>query len=60
MDIDGKEVKLSDYAGQITLVVNVASHCGFTDSNYKGLQEAYNKYHSHGLEILAFPCNQFG
>eukprot|EP00879_Flechtneria_rotunda_P033290 GHRR01036855.1.p1 GENE.GHRR01036855.1~~GHRR01036855.1.p1 ORF type:complete len:220 (+),score=57.95 GHRR01036855.1:729-1388(+) len=59
-DIDGRLRQLSDFAGNVTLVVNVASNCGFTDSNYKGLQPLYDKYHKLGLEILAFPCNQFG
>lgn len=60
VDIDGKERKLSEFAGKVTLVVNVASQCGFTDANYKGLQEAYEKYHPHGFEVLAFPSNEFG
>jgi glutathione peroxidase len=42
------------------LIVNVASACGYTDQNYKELQMLYEKYHSVGLEILGFPCNQFG
>lgn len=39
-------------------MVNVASACGFTDENYKGLQATYEKYKEFGLEILGFPCNQ--
>lgn len=42
------------------LIVNVASKCGFTKSNYKELNELYAMYHDQGLEILGFPCNQFG
>lgn len=42
------------------LIVNVASKCGFTRGNYKELNELYTKYHKQGLEILGFPCNQFG
>jgi glutathione peroxidase len=59
-DIDGHEVPLSKYAGKVTLVVNVASACGYTDANYKGLMETYSKYRNYGLEVLGFPCNQFG
>eukprot|EP00955_Chlamydomonas_euryale_P032123 336484-Chlamydomonas_euryale.AAC.3 len=60
MDIDGNVVPLSRYAGKVVIVVNVASACGFTNENYAGLQKTYEKYHDHGLEILGFPCNQFG
>ena len=58
-DMDGKEVKLSDYKGKVLLIVNVASYCGFT-KQYAGLEEIYKKYKDKGFEILAFPCNQFG
>lgn len=58
-DINGKEVKLSDYKGKVLLIVNVASYCGFT-KQYSGLEEIYKKYKDKGFEILAFPCNQFG
>jgi glutathione peroxidase len=58
-DIDGKEVKLSDYNGKVLLIVNVASYCGFT-KQYFGLEDIYKKYKDQGFEILAFPCNQFG
>jgi len=58
-NIEGKEVKLSDYQGKVILVVNVASKCGFTPQ-YKDLELLYKEYHQKGLEILAFPCNQFG
>ena len=53
------DVDLSVYDGKAILVVNVASECGLT-YHYEGLQELYNKFSSKGLEILAFPCNQFG
>jgi glutathione peroxidase len=59
LDIEGHERKLSDYAGQVCLVVNVASECGLTPQ-YEGLQRLYARYHDAGLEILGFPCNQFG
>ncbi|EQA35233.1 glutathione peroxidase [Leptospira inadai serovar Lyme str. 10] len=55
----GKEKKLEDYKGKVLLIVNTASECGFTPQ-YKGLQEMYDKYKSEGLEILGFPCDQFG
>ncbi|KAL5561639.1 hypothetical protein UlMin_031386 [Ulmus minor] len=58
-DSRGKDVDLAVYKGKVLLVVNVASKCGFTDSNYTQLTELYNKYKDKGLEILAFPCNQF-
>ena len=55
---DGKEVSLKKYEGQVLLIVNTATGCGFTPQ-YKGLQELYNKYKDQGFEILDFPCNQF-
>ncbi|PGK35172.1 glutathione peroxidase [Bacillus anthracis] len=57
--ITGEEKSLQDYEGKALLIVNVASKCGFTPQ-YKGLQEVYDKYKDQGLEILGFPCNQFG
>uniref|UniRef100_A0A7C9D0W3 Glutathione peroxidase n=1 Tax=Opuntia streptacantha TaxID=393608 RepID=A0A7C9D0W3_OPUST len=59
-DIDGNDVSLGDYKGKVLLIVNVASNCGLTNSNYKELNILYEKYKNQGLEILAFPCNQFG
>ncbi|CAL4981288.1 unnamed protein product [Urochloa decumbens] len=58
-DIRGNDIKLSEYAGKVLLIVNVASQCGLTNSNYKELNVLYDKYRQKGLEILAFPCNQF-
>nr|AYQ93003.1 glutathione peroxidase 2 [Rhodiola crenulata] len=59
-DIRGNDVSLSEYKGKVLLIVNVASQCGLTNSNYKELNVLYEKYKNQGLEILAFPCNQFG
>ncbi|MBQ8657957.1 MAG: glutathione peroxidase [Clostridia bacterium] len=58
-DAKGNEVNLSDYKGKVLLIVNTATGCGFTPQ-YEGLQALYNKYSEQGLEILDFPCNQFG
>ncbi|MBA4284821.1 MAG: glutathione peroxidase [Xanthomonadaceae bacterium] len=57
--IDGKTVSLGDYKGKVLLIVNVASKCGFTPQ-YKGLEESYRKLKDKGVEILGFPCDQFG
>ncbi|CAH9051631.1 unnamed protein product [Cuscuta epithymum] len=58
-DSKGNDVNLSKYKGKVLLIVNVASKCGFTTSNYEQLTQLYTKYKDKGLEILAFPCNQF-
>ncbi|CAL5024620.1 unnamed protein product [Urochloa decumbens] len=59
-DARGNDVELSRYKGDVLLIVNVASQCGLTNSNYTGLGSLHKKYGGKGLEILAFPCNQFG
>ena len=55
----GKDVSLADYKGKVLLIVNTATRCGFTPQ-YDELEALYEKYHADGLEILDFPCNQFG
>ena len=56
---NGIDTPLSDYKGQVLLVVNTASRCGFTPQ-YEGLEKLYNEYKDSGFSVLAFPCNQFG
>lgn len=56
---DGSDVALSDYAGQVLLIVNTASKCGFTPQ-YDGLEALHRRFADRGFEVLAFPCNQFG
>ncbi|MFO0954714.1 MAG: glutathione peroxidase [Isosphaeraceae bacterium] len=58
-DIDGKSVDLSKYKGEVLLIVNTASKCGFTPQ-YEGLEAVYGKYKSQGFSVLAFPANEFG
>ncbi len=55
----GASQSMADYRGKVLLIVNTASKCGFTPQ-YEGLEELYRDYKDRGLEILAFPCNQFG
>ena len=58
-DIHGGEQKLDRYKDKVLLIVNVASKCGFTPQ-YTGFEQLYRNLHARGLEILGFPCNQFG
>ncbi|MGE3537241.1 MAG: glutathione peroxidase [Candidatus Tectimicrobiota bacterium] len=55
----GEDIELSQYAGQVLLIVNVASACGYTPQ-YKGLQALHARYAPQGFAVLGFPCNQFG
>jgi glutathione peroxidase len=57
--LDGKEVPLAEFKGQVMLVVNTASKCGFTPQ-YSGLETLYEKHKDKGFTVLGFPCNQFG
>jgi glutathione peroxidase len=57
--LDGQERSLSDYDGDVVLVVNTASACGFTPQ-YAGLEDLHRTYAEQGLRVLGFPCNQFG
>lgn len=57
--LDGKEVDLTGYKGKVVLVVNVASACGYT-SQYKGMQEIYEKFNKDGFVVLGVPSNEFG
>jgi glutathione peroxidase len=56
--LDGHEESLTAYRGQVLLIVNTASRCGFTPQ-YAGLESLYQKFHGEGLTVLGFPCNQF-
>ena len=55
----GVEVPMTEFKGKVLLIVNTATGCGFTPQ-YEGLQKLYDKYKDKGLEIMDFPCNQFG
>ncbi len=57
--IEGETATLNEYRGRVLLIVNVASHCGFTPQ-YEGLEALYRKHKDKGFAVLGFPCNQFG
>ena len=56
---NGENVSMADFKGKVLIIVNTATGCGFTPQ-YEGLEKLYKEYHDKGLEILDFPCNQFG
>lgn len=57
--LDGKDISLDQYKGEVLLIVNTASQCGFTPQ-YAGLEDLHKKFAEQGLRVLGFPCNQFG
>jgi len=57
--LDGQTLSMGEFKGRVLLIVNTASQCGFTPQ-YAGLEQLYQTYKERGLEVLAFPCNQFG
>lgn len=57
--IEGQPLRLEQYRGQVLLIVNVASQCGFT-GQYVGLEQLYRRHHAQGFSVLGFPCDQFG
>lgn len=57
--LDGRVVILAEFRGRVLLIVNTASKCGFTPQ-YAGMEDLYRRYKERGLEVLGFPCNQFG
>lgn len=57
--LDGQDLALNHYAGQVLLIVNTASQCGYTPQ-YAGLEELQKNFHAQGFSVLGFPCNQFG
>jgi glutathione peroxidase len=59
-DIDGNVIKFEQFRGQVTILTNVASYCGYTESHYTGLVELWSQLSGENVNILAFPCNQFG
>jgi glutathione peroxidase len=59
-DIDGNRIDFESFRGQVTILTNVASYCGYTESHYRGLVELWSHVADENVNILAFPCNQFG
>ena len=56
---NGEDISISQFKGKVLIIVNTATGCGYTPQ-YEGLEKLYKEYHDKGLEILDFPCNQFG
>lgn len=59
-DIDGNEIKFDQFSGRVTILTNVASFCGYTENHYHQLVELWSQVKGENVNILAFPCNQFG
>lgn len=59
-DLEGNPVKFEQFRGQVTILTNVASYCGYTESHYTQLVELWSQLKNENVNILAFPCNQFG
>ncbi|GKY96508.1 hypothetical protein MPSEU_000610400 [Mayamaea pseudoterrestris] len=59
-NIEGEEIHFDEFEGIVTVITNVASQCGYTDSHYKGLKELHEHYENDFVEVMVFPCNQFG
>ena len=59
-DLHGQPIQFTKFQGQVTILTNVASYCGYTESHYHQLVELWSQLRNENINILAFPCNQFG